>query len=76
MDKELACWLQAEEEVVEEVHQGRDVATLEVVMEAAGPLTCGQLEGLGARAGQAHPNGAGPSHPSVAVAFQPPVVVA
>ena len=35
MDKELACWLQAEEEAVEEACQGRDAATLEVVMEAA-----------------------------------------
>ena len=32
---------------VEGVHQRRDSATLEVVIEAAGPLTCGQLEGLG-----------------------------
>ena len=41
-------WLQAEELVAEEAHQERDVAALEMVMEAAGPLTCGQLEGLGA----------------------------
>ena len=33
---------------MEEARQGRDAATLEVVMEAAGPLTRGQLEGLGA----------------------------
>ena len=32
---------------MEEAHQGRDAATLEVVMEAARPLTRGQLEGLG-----------------------------
>ena len=38
MDKELACQLQAEEEAVEEAHQGGDAATLKVVMEAAGPL--------------------------------------
>ena len=41
--------------MAEEARQGRDAATLEVVMEAAGPLTRGQLEGLGARAGQAQP---------------------
>ena len=41
MDKELACWLQAEELELEEACQGRDAATLEVVMEAAGPLTHG-----------------------------------
>ena len=50
MDKELAHRLQVEEEAVEEAHQGRDVATLELVIEAAGPLTYGQLEGLGALA--------------------------
>ena len=43
--------------MVEEARQGRDAATLEVVMEAAGPLTHGQLEGLGARARQAQPLG-------------------
>ena len=41
MDKELACQLQAEEVAVEEARQGRDAATLEVVMEAAGPLSYG-----------------------------------
>ena len=41
MDKELACWLQAKEEVAEEAQQGRDAVTLEVVMEAARPLTRG-----------------------------------
>ena len=40
---------------MEEARQGRDAATLEVVMEAAGPLPCGQLEGLGACAGWAQP---------------------
>ena len=76
MDEELACQLQAEEETVEGAHQGRDAATLEVVMEAPGLLTCSQLEGLGARAGQAHPKEAGPSRSSMAVAVQPPMVVA
>ena len=76
MDEELACRLQAEEEAAEEAHQGRDAATLEVVMEAAGSLIHGQLEGLGARAGQAHAKVVGPSGSTMAVAFQPPVVVA
>ena len=75
MDKELAHQLQVEEEVVEEACQGRDVDTLEVVIEAAGPLTHGHLEGLGACAGQAHPKAAGLSHPPTAAAVQPPVVV-
>ena len=52
MDEELAYWLQLEELVVEEACQGRDVATLEVVIEAARPLTPGQLESLGTLAGQ------------------------
>ena len=51
--KELACQLQVEELAVEEAHQGRDAATLKVVMESAGQLICGQLEGLGAITGQA-----------------------
>ena len=38
--------------MVEKAHQGRNVATLEVVMKAAKPLTHGQLEGLGVLAGQ------------------------
>ena len=46
-DEELVCHLQVEKLVVEEAHQGRDAATLEVVMEAATLLTHGQLEGLG-----------------------------
>ena len=33
--------------LTEEAHHGRDAATLEVVIEAAGPLTFRQLEGLG-----------------------------
>ena len=49
MDKELVCQLQAEELVVEEARQVRDVATLEVVMEAARLLTHNQLEVLGVR---------------------------
>ena len=55
MDEELACQLQGGGIGVEEARQGRDAATLEVVMEAAGPLTCSQLEGLGARTRQAQP---------------------
>ena len=75
MDKELARWLQAEEEAVEEVRQGRDMATLEVVMETARLLTLGQLEGLGVCTGQVHPNVAGPSRSPMAVAVQPPMAV-
>ena len=37
---------------IDEAHQGRDIATLEVVMEAARFLTHSQLESLGALAGQ------------------------
>ena len=76
MDEELACRLQAEEVAAEEVCQGRDVAILEVVMKAAGPLICSQLEGLGAHTWRVHPKAAGPSHPSAAVVVQPPMVVA
>ena len=76
MDKKLACWLQVEEMVVEEARQGRDMATLEMVMEAASPFIHGQLEGLGVCARQAHPKVAGPSCPSTAVVVQPPVMVA
>ena len=75
MDKELACRLQAEEEAVEEVRQARDVATLEVVMEASGLLTHSQLEDLGAYAGQRHPKVTGPNHPPITAAVQPPMVV-
>ena len=32
--------------MAEEACQARDAATLEVVVEATGPLMCGQLEGL------------------------------
>ena len=53
--------------VAEEARQGKDVATLEVVMEAASPLMCGQLEGMGVLTGQAHRKVAGSSHPSMAV---------
>ena len=49
IDKELAWQLQQEEVVAEESWLGWEVATLEVVMEAAGPLTWGQLESLGGR---------------------------
>ena len=49
-DEELVWWLQEKEVVVEEAWLGRDTATLEVVMEAAGPLMRGQLGGLGALA--------------------------
>ena len=62
--------------VAEEAHQGRDAATLEVVMEAADPLMHSHLEGLGVHAGQAHPKVDGLSHLSMAVVVQPPVVVA
>ena len=62
--------------MAEEAHQGRDAATLEVVMEAAGPLTHGQLEGLGACAGQAHPKVTRPSCSPMATVVQPPMVVA
>ena len=60
---------------MEKARQGRDAATLEVVMEAAGPLTHSQLEGLGARTRQAHPEVARLSHLPMAVALQPPMVV-
>ena len=61
--------------MVEEAHQKRDVATLEVVIEAAGPLTQGQLEGLGAHTRQVHPKVARPSYLPASVALQPPIVV-
>ena len=56
--------------MAEETRQGRDATTLEVVIEAAGPLTCDQLEGLVVHAGQAHPKATGLSHPSAAMAVQ------
>ena len=76
MDKELAHQLQVEEELAEEAHQGRDAATLEVVMEVASPLMRGYREGLGACTGQAHPKAAGPSHSPMAAEVQLPMVVA
>ena len=45
--------LQVEEVAAEEAHQGRDAATLEVVMETAGMLMYGEVEGLGVRTRQA-----------------------
>ena len=58
-------------------HQGRDVATLELVMEGAGLLMYGQLEGLGVSAAQAGmpPLAAGLSQLSTAEAAQLPMVV-
>ena len=44
-------------------------------MEAAGPLTRGQLESLGGCAGQAHAEAGGEGHPLAAVAVQPTLVV-
>ena len=46
-DKELMQWFQQEEVVAEVAWLGWDAATLEVVIEATGPLMQGQLEGLG-----------------------------
>ena len=62
----------------EETHLGRDVTTLEVVMEAAGLLTNSQLEGLGAPAIQvvALPLVAGLSQLYAAVVVQLFMVVA
>ena len=61
---------------MEKTRQARDTATLEVVIEAAGLLTHGQLEVLGVHAGQAHAEATGPSCPPAATAVQPLVVVA
>ena len=63
---------------MEEAHQGRDKATLEVVMKVARPLTHSQLEGLGLPTAQAimPPSAVGPSQLPAAEAVQPPVVVA
>ena len=57
---------------------GRDTATLEVVVEAAGPLSCSLVEGLRALAEQvvAPSQAAGPSQLSVVVVVQLPMVVA
>ena len=43
MDEKLVQQLQEEEVAVEEAQLGRNIATSEVVMEAAGPLMQGQL---------------------------------
>ena len=43
IDEELVQWLQEEEVVAEGAWLGRDAATLEVVMEAAGLLMGGQV---------------------------------
>ena len=75
MDEELAHRLQVEEEAAEEACQGRDVATLEVVMEAVRPLACSQLEGLGLCTGQAHPEVGRLSSLPPAVVVQLPMVV-
>ena len=44
----MAHRLQVQEVEEEEARRGQDAATLEVVREAAGPMTWGQVEGLGA----------------------------
>ena len=46
MDEWMARHLQREEQEVEWAQRVQDAATLEVVREAAGPLTWGQVEGL------------------------------
>ena len=76
MEKELAHRLQVQKLAAEEAPQGRDVATFELVMEAAGPLMHGQLEGLGVCSGQVPPEAIGPSQPSTAVVVQSPMVAA
>ena len=77
-DEELAYHLLAEGVVVEEARQGRDMATLELVIEAEGLLTLGQIEGLGAPTAQAVvPSLAGgQSQLSIAVVVQLHMVVA
>ena len=67
--KDLVCRLLVEEVVVEEACQGRDAATLRVVLEADGPLAHGQLEDLGVPIKQvvAPLWVAGPSWPYMAV---------
>ena len=69
-DEDVVHWIQLEEVVAQEAHQGRDAATLEVVMEATGPFTRSQLGDLGALATQtvAPPLVGRPSQPSIAVA--------
>ena len=66
-----------EEVAAGEECQGRGAATLEVVMEAAGPLTCGQLEGLEAPTTQAAspPLEAGPSQLYISAVAQLPMMV-
>ena len=77
MDEELAWRPQEEEVAVKEAWLGRDIATLEVVMEAAGPLMWGQLYGLRAPEQVGAPyQVAGLSQLSAAVLVQPPLVVA
>ena len=43
VDEELVQWLQEKEVVVEKAQLGRNTATLEVVIETAGPLLWGQV---------------------------------
>ena len=63
---------------MEKADQGRDAAILEIVIEAARPLTHGQVEGLGGPTAQAmaFPFEAGLSYLSMAEAVQPPMLVA
>ena len=67
----MARRLQAQEMEAEAARRGADAATLAVVREAAGPLTRGQVEGLGAPS-----MAVGSSQPFVTEAAQPPVAVA
>ena len=67
----MARRLQAQEMEAEAARKGADAATLAVVREAAGPLTRGQVEGLGALS-----MADGSSQPFAAEAAQPPVAVA
>ena len=70
-DEEMARRLQAQEVAEEAARRGADAATLAVVREAAGPLTRGQVEELGAPS-----MAVGSSQPLAAEAAQPPVAVA
>ena len=67
----MARRLQAQELAEAATRRGADAATLAVVREAAGPLTRGQVEGLGALS-----MAVGSSQPFAAEAAQPPVAVA
>ena len=67
----MARRLQAQEVAEEAARRGADAATLAVVREAAGPLTQGQVEGLGALS-----MAVGSSQPFAAEATQSPVAVA